>query len=486
MSEINNANTDFIYARQDELNNQNQKQSGAGGRAVRGNNQSGAPPRNIRQNAAGGEYNQNRGNPNTQNQNYQSGQPGSQRNAPAGGNAGSGAGSRPVPQRTGGYRPVQMSGSRDINQNRQLNAPYRGENYRQMTPEQAAAESRRRAEARMAEQRRRLADDMRRRKAEKQRKRVITGAITVFAALALIIIVTVIAVSMALKSKNNTGVPVDVTTLDPFAPNIETDADGNVILPDLGDIIEETDVTADIPAEIPENPIDEVTEAVTEPPAETTWENYTFNFKADLSIYEEYMNPQGDEYLTLINSTHTLDKNYVPDDLVDIIDTRKDGRATQQIRLYAAKSLEAFLTEARAQGFDDISVTSGYRDYNYQSQLFNARLLQYSYLGDEKAYAAASQIVAVPGTSEHQSGLCCDMHNLPAADVSFADTPAGQWMAANCHKFGFIIRFPADKIEITGITFEPWHFRYVGRYHACKMYERGLCLEEYWASLGRA
>lgn len=469
------------------MNNQNPNQSGAGGRPSRGNNQSGAPPRNIRQNTSGYQnYQPQQGQqPQQEQHNYPRNQSGSRRNTP-GGNTGSGQPPRPVSPRTGGYRPVEMSGSRQTSQSRRLNEPYRGENYGRMTPEQAAAESRHRAEARMAEQQRRLAEEVRRRREEKQKKRVITGAITVFAALALIIIVTVIAVSAAIKSKTRTDAPVDSTTLDPFAPNIETDADGNALLPDIGDIVEETDAAAEVPDGIPANPADAVTEPAAQPPAETTWENYTFNFKADLSMYEEYMNPQGDEYLTLINTTHPLDKDYAPDDLVDIIDTRKDGRATQQIRLYAAKSLEAFLAEARAQGYDDVTVTSGYRDYNYQSQLFNARLLQYSYLGDEKAYAAASHIIAVPGTSEHQSGLCLDMHNLSAADVSFADTPAGQWMAANCHKFGFIIRYPADKVDITGITFEPWHFRYVGRYHACKMYERGLCLEEYWASLGRS
>lgn len=480
------------------MNNQNPKQGTLGERPARGdalnsnvqnsNVQSSNRLRNARQNAPEIESGrapgtQNRSNPNKDNRttpmqhpsgNRSPGQPAGQRSAP-----GVGA------SRTGGYRPVQMSGSRQTNQSRRMSAPYRGEDYSQMSPEQAAAESRRRAEARMADQRRKLVEETRRRKEEKQRKRVIIGTVTVFAALALIITVTVIILRVAVMPKSQSGAPVDSTTPDPFAPSIETDADGNIVYPDM-ETVGEGETPADIPIEVPVNAVDDVTEAAPQPPAETTWENYTFNFKADISMYEEYMNPKGDEYLTLINSTHKLEPDYVPDDLVDIIDTRQDGRAVQQIRLYAAKSLEAFLIEARAQGYNDVTVTSGFRNYNYQSQLFNARLLQYSYLGDEKAYAAASKIVAVPGTSEHQSGLCCDMHNLPAADVSFGDTPAGKWMAANCHKFGFIIRYPEGKTDITGITYEPWHFRYIGRYHACKIYERGICLEEYWTSLGRS
>ena len=83
------------------------------------------------------------------------------------------------------------------------------------------------------------------------------------------------------------------------------------------------------------------------------------------------------------------------------------------------------------------------------------------------------------GTSEHQLGLSIDMHNLPSADVSFGKKPAAKWMAENCWKFGFILRFPEDKVNVTKISYEPWHFRYVGRYHAWRMYTLGMCLEEY-------
>ena len=209
------------------------------------------------------------------------------------------------------------------------------------------------------------------------------------------------------------------------------------------------------------------------------------DFKADLSEYEMYMNPDNkDEYLTLINVNHKLGSDYIPDDLVDVADTRGD-RAKQKMRLYAAKALEAMFIEMRAHGYTNVSVTSGYRSYAYQTTLFNNSVAYYRpYYGDKAEEKAATEI-AIPGSSEHQSGLCIDMHNLPAASQAFASQEAYKWLYSNCADFGFILRFPKDKTDITGIIFEPWHYRYVGRYHATKIMEQGICLEEYFESLGQ-
>lgn len=205
-------------------------------------------------------------------------------------------------------------------------------------------------------------------------------------------------------------------------------------------------------------------------------------FRADLSAYEEYMNPADrDAYLTLINVENKLSSDYIPPDLTDVANTRKDGRNTQQLRLYAARALEAFFLEMRACGITDVSVTSGYRSYLYQEQLFEQRVAMYPSLSRAEAEAKAATVVAIPGSSEHQSGLCIDMHNLASADISFANTTSFKWVSENAHKFGFILRFPEDKTAITGISYEPWHYRYVGRYHATRIYESGLCLEEYIA-----
>lgn len=202
-------------------------------------------------------------------------------------------------------------------------------------------------------------------------------------------------------------------------------------------------------------------------------------FSTDLSAYEKYMNPENpDEYLTLINTSHMLASDYIPDDLTDFVYTRND-RAKQKLRLAAAKSLEAMFKEMYAAGFDDVTVTSGYRSYDYQTTLFNNEIASLRSTYGDKAEQKAAEAVAIPGSSEHQSGLCADLHNLSAASVSFEKQDAYKWLYSHCADFGFILRFPKDKTEITGIMFEPWHYRFVGRYHAQRIMSSGLCLEEY-------
>ena len=155
--------------------------------------------------------------------------------------------------------------------------------------------------------------------------------------------------------------------------------------------------------------------------------------------------------------------------------------------LNAAKSLEAFLIEARANGFSDITVTSAYRSYAYQEELFNnyvkGEMERDASLTEEQAWEIVRTYSSVPGTSEHQSGLCVDMHNMASAQTAFGETAAAKWLEENAYKFGFILRYPKDKSDITNIIYEPWHFRYVGRYHATRMHQTGLCLEEYVPTL---
>ena len=104
-------------------------------------------------------------------------------------------------------------------------------------------------------------------------------------------------------------------------------------------------------------------------------------------------------------------------------------------------------------------------------------------LTEEAAREEVLTYSAAPGTSEHQTGLCCDMHNLGAADVAFANEDAYKWLKENCWKFGFILRFPEGKDDITGYQFEPWHYRFVGRYTAEKIHNSNMCLEEYLDTL---
>lgn len=196
-------------------------------------------------------------------------------------------------------------------------------------------------------------------------------------------------------------------------------------------------------------------------------------FELDLSSYEEYMNPTNrDEYLFLVNTSTPMGKDDKPTDLMGSIFTRPD-RDTRMLRTYACMALEAFLKEAGANGYDDVTVTSAFRSYDEQSYLFNQEV---ALQGSEEE---AAKYVTRPGTSEHQTGLAVDMHNMSYANKGFGNTDTARWLANNAHKFGFILRYPANKIDVTGIDYEPWHFRYVGRYHATKMYNLDMCLEEY-------
>lgn len=194
-----------------------------------------------------------------------------------------------------------------------------------------------------------------------------------------------------------------------------------------------------------------------------------------------------DEYLILVNSENPLDKDYVPSDLTDIKSTRADGREIQKTRKASADALENMIEEMKRCGVYDknLTVTSGYRSFEYQKYLFDTYVKNRTDSGMDydEAYREVLKTTALPGCSEHQSGLCVDFHNKSYANVSFAKTEQYKWIEKNAHSFGFIVRYPSGKENITGISFEPWHLRYVGEENATKMYENSLCLEEYLATL---
>ncbi len=209
------------------------------------------------------------------------------------------------------------------------------------------------------------------------------------------------------------------------------------------------------------------------------------DFLTDLSDYEKYMNPTGnlrDAFLVLVNTENTLTADDVPNDLMDVKYT-SSARKTQQLREYAAKSLEALYQEMHAAGYYDMAVYSGFRTYTYQSTLFESytanEMAANPSLSREEAEAIVLTYSTRPGTSEHQTGLAVDMDTLGTFTTDFEYEPEYEWLSENAWKFGFILRFPKDKVDITSIQFEPWHYRYVGRYHAQKIHQSGLCLEEY-------
>lgn len=127
-------------------------------------------------------------------------------------------------------------------------------------------------------------------------------------------------------------------------------------------------------------------------------------------------------------------------------------------------------------------VVSGYRTHGDQVQIMNDKIAAYEAEGmsPEKAKEEAEKWVAVPGTSEHELGLAVDIN---ADGIHSAGYEVYGWLSRNAHKYGFIKRYPSDKVRITGISNEPWHYRYVGTEVAADIYKRGICLEEYLSAL---
>ena len=209
-------------------------------------------------------------------------------------------------------------------------------------------------------------------------------------------------------------------------------------------------------------------------------------FVLDLSAYEEYMTPADEsKYLVLANNKNRLPESYDPGELIDIIYTKNDGREVQKLEKYAAMSLEAMLKEASAEGCKNLAVTTGYRSYAVQKGIYDARYEANKAAHGANAEAETIKAVSYPGASDHQTGLGVDLHNLASADLSFTETSEYKWLIAHCADFGFILRYPEDKESVTGVDFEPWHFRFVGRYNAQNIMRQGLCLEEYVASLSQ-
>lgn len=210
-------------------------------------------------------------------------------------------------------------------------------------------------------------------------------------------------------------------------------------------------------------------------------------FMSDLSAYEEYMDPSdSSDFLMLVNKNNKADESYEPSDLVDITDA--DGKAGDgKMRLYAAKALEAMLIEMRAAGYDDVTVLDAYRSYGAQKEMFDSYVkseMANRGCTEDEARDAVLGYFAEAGTDEHQTGLAIDICSTPAKSADFAKEKSYLWLKDNSWKFGYILRYPEDKTEVTGRSFEPWHYRYVGRYAAEKMHGYGQCLEEYLTSGG--
>ncbi|WP_059170787.1 D-alanyl-D-alanine carboxypeptidase family protein [Bacillus sp. FJAT-27445] len=201
-----------------------------------------------------------------------------------------------------------------------------------------------------------------------------------------------------------------------------------------------------------------------------------FNQIAVAGGKKEIQNP--DNILALVNKEFSLPGGYRPNDLVkpDIAFSFSEQDLEKSlIRQEAGKAIEQMFAKAKEENIELFAV-SGYRSYDRQKDLFDAEV-------SKTGLEIAAQAVALPGQSEHQTGLTMDIAakstNLNLTE-EFGETPEGKWLAANSHKFGFILRYPKGKESITQYQYEPWHFRYVGVQAATFIYENNWTLEEFF------
>lgn len=185
--------------------------------------------------------------------------------------------------------------------------------------------------------------------------------------------------------------------------------------------------------------------------------------------------------LLLINTAHPLPDGYEPS-LTLIGSNARNGGSYVDERI--SQPLADMIAAAKQDGIALI-VRSAYRSHSDQTMLFNQMKQNYMNGGmsEEEALAATKKLRNVPGTSEHESGLCVDI--VGEADLNASLEPElserdwAVWLKAHAAEYGFILRYPADKTDITGTSFEPWHYRYVGTQDAANIMADGLCLEEY-------
>lgn len=178
-----------------------------------------------------------------------------------------------------------------------------------------------------------------------------------------------------------------------------------------------------------------------------------------------------DKELILVNREYGLNRYYKPEELTipNIEFTEEASNEEKHVDGMIAKPLEDMVNAAKKEGIILLG-NSAYRSYKSQTKTYNNRV-------KSEGQESADAYVAKPGFSEHQTGLCIDITNRDKYFVK--GTKEADWLAENCYKFGFIIRYPYGKKNVTSIEYEPWHVRYVGKKAAKDIYEKGITLEEY-------
>ncbi len=185
----------------------------------------------------------------------------------------------------------------------------------------------------------------------------------------------------------------------------------------------------------------------------------------------------------LVNRDYLMDKDYIPSDLVvPTVRFSFYGICEKSyMRQVAASAIENMFTAAQGQGYY-LKVVSAYRSYARQQEIYTKNVTT-------RGKTSTDKVSAKPGSSEHQTGLAIDISTDTvgcAIDASFGQSEEGKWVAKNAHKYGFIIRYPKNKTNITGYEYEPWHVRYVGKHLATYLYKKHLTLEEYYETTTQA
>lgn len=179
--------------------------------------------------------------------------------------------------------------------------------------------------------------------------------------------------------------------------------------------------------------------------------------------------------LRLVNASHPMDEQETPPEMTELT----NGQAVDA-RIY--EDLQKMMDTARAEGVQPV-ICSSYRPRERQKQLFEdkRRRLREEGCPPDQEIQRAAEWVAQPGTSEHELGLALDIVDLSyqMLDHQQENTPTQQWLLKHSWEYGFVLRYPTDRAELTGVEYEPWHYRYVGKEAAKAMHQEGLCLEEY-------
>ncbi len=315
------------------------------------------------------------------------------------------------------------------------------------------------------------------RRAAAQRRKYLLLGIT-----AAVVLLILIFLAIQLIGGNETS---------PSDGSLSGNTDTNTVIITSTDPSQNTDSNTDVNS-VTENQTDSnsVTESQTDSNTDTSTDSNTdTSSTTDSNTDASDTDPDEDKpldftsfELALINPDHPVPDNF-PLQLSWVSLNGKD----RQVHSVCADAFKKMVNAAKKDGVT-LLLRSTYRDFDYQTMLFNNKVKEYTNKGysQEDATRIAATIVAVPGTSEHQTGLAADI-TTPSFDrlnENFDKTEAFQWLITHCAEYGFILRYPKDKTEITKIIYEPWHYRYVGTKAAKIIMSEGICYEEFVEKYG--